>query len=81
MFGPDDSNDEEYQGAATAEEVIQWVKGNLEKAKPAEAEPKVEDAQEKPVEEKSAAVKAMEQIEEVQKNAAAAREHSADAQE
>jgi len=82
MFGPDDSNDEEYQGGATQEEVVQWVKGNLDKAKPAVEEPKAEDAKEKPVEEKSAAVKAMEQIEEVQKNAAAAKEQeAADAKE
>jgi len=59
-YGQEESNDEEYTGATDATEVIQWVKGALEKAKPpADAESK------------TATDKAMEQV---QQNAETAQE-------
>jgi len=46
-YGGVDSKDEPYEGAANATEVVQWVKGTLEKAKPPkEASPdKAEDTE------------------------------------
>jgi thioredoxin-like negative regulator of GroEL len=72
-YGSSESEDEDYQGSADSEEVLQWVKAILDKARPKEAEQsKVEDA-------KPAATKAMEQVQKALQNAESAGSESEEA--
>lgn len=72
-FGPAEADDEDYKGALTAEEVIAWVKANLEKAKPpaGDAAAKAEDAKPPATQALDAVQKALENAEAAKANAGA----------
>jgi len=72
-YGQEQSHDEDYQGAPTREEVIPWVKGVLDKAKP----PK-DDAANVATEAKSAADKAIDAVQKALENAEAKQEDGAE---
>lgn len=66
-YAQDDANDEEYQGTTTPADVVAWVKGVLDKAKPAVTEAKAPEP-----EAKKAATKALDAVQNALKNAGAA---------
>merc|ERR1719162_109314 len=68
-LAPEEANDENFEGALVEDDVVQWVKESLEKAKPSAIEAKA------PEDSKPAATKAMEQVQKALQNAEAAKEH------
>jgi len=66
-YAQEESNDEEFQGTTTPQDVIQWVQGVLDKAKPVVAEAPAPEP-----EPKKAATKALDAVQSALKNSMAA---------